>query len=44
MFHTLLIVGALGIAGLICFFALFFRFMRGWSGDLGSPKSFRQRR
>jgi hypothetical protein len=44
MFHTLLIVGAVGVAGLICFVGLFFRFMRGWNGDLGSPKSFRPRR
>jgi hypothetical protein len=36
MFHTILIFGAVATAGAICFFALFYRFMRGWNGDLGS--------
>jgi hypothetical protein len=35
MLHAILIFGAVGIAGAICFFALFYRFMRGWNGRLG---------
>jgi hypothetical protein len=36
MLHAILILGAVGTAGAICFFALFYRFMRGWNRRLGT--------
>jgi hypothetical protein len=35
MLNAILIFGAVGAVGVICFFALFYRFMRGWNGRLG---------
>jgi hypothetical protein len=43
MLHTILIFGAISIAGVICFFALLFRFMRGWNGHLGSQGALRSK-
>ena len=42
MLNAILIFGGIGTAGLICFFALFFRFMRGWNGNLGSSPWIRE--
>jgi hypothetical protein len=32
MLNNILIIGAIGTAGVICFFSLFFHYMRDWNG------------
>jgi len=43
MINTLLVSAAVATAVIICFFALFYRFMRGWNAGEGSRPPRRNR-